>query len=605
MKNKLLTLFFVILLIILGVYLSGVWKLVLGDSVVVSLDVDKKFLDLKHGEKDTFGFESKVITNPFCKANCDYVFLDVSANKIIEHGTFNINPGFSEKKEYSITAPLKGTGQELYRFGIECRGIDAFLCESNDVSTRYNLVAVNYSFSDEEIELKENSKDTINLLIDQLRVTKGKIKVLEEFNKSFEENFEKDLKDFEVLWKNEEYFALSSEVEETIDGFLDFENEVEESLKKTIKEIEEHNLEVNQLKKIKTNFDVLMNKSLNNSFVLEINDLINKFNSKENIDEVLIKSNELISREIINEDINISFLEIKEFDLENKTIGEVIPVNVSINLVDKDSKCCVFNECNDCSGNDKYPIILLHGHAINEDLSAEYSLEGFNQLQKRFEDDGYLNSGIVSVSTSNDFPYGSFGLINSSLTFRATYYYDIYGDNAIQSKSEDIDTYALRLKNLIDIVKYKTGKEKVNVVAFSMGGLVARKYAQIFEGASINKMILLGTPNKGIKGEISLLCPVFGSSLECRDMNENSLFMNGLNTGKTSVDLHNIYAKGCNMVDGEGDGAVLSSNAELSEARNYIIEGKCRSVAQPLHLDLLNFNLYPEVYDTLKIILEE
>ena len=59
------------------------------------------------------------------------------------------------------------------------------------------------------------------------------------------------------------------------------------------------------------------------------------------------------------------------------------------------------------------------------------------------------------------------------------------------------------LKELIDLLKFRTGRDKVVIVAHSMGGLVARSYMQIFGDEDVDKIIMITTPNKGVSGSVS------------------------------------------------------------------------------------------------------
>ena len=53
---------------------------------------------------------------------------------------------------------------------------------------------------------------------------------------------------------------------------------------------------------------------------------------------------------------------------------------------------------------------------------------------------------------------------NVTATFRASYYYDLFNDPenpiVVSAKGDNIDTYAIRLKNLVSVVKEKTGRQK-------------------------------------------------------------------------------------------------------------------------------------------------
>ncbi len=302
-------------------------------------------------------------------------------------------------------------------------------------------------------------------------------------------------------------------------------------------------------------------------------------------------------------------LPLAEINYTPLTMPEIIPLPINFSFTDPEPQCCIFGDCSNCCStpacqNDPatYPVVFLHGHAVSKETSADYSLEGFNQIQERLEEEGYLNAGAITLYTSRNIPPGSWGKLNVPLALRASYYFDLFEEPenyvVVPTKSENIDTYAIRLKDLIDTIKYKTGKPKVNLVAFSMGGLVARRYLQVFGSDNVNMLIMIGTPNKGIVGDVAEYCPLVGEQRECRDMHAESIFMKKLNTGKLPyVPIHNIVGTGCEMNGEQGDGAVLERNAYLEGAQNYIINGTCEGVAEPLHLALRDIETYPEVYE--------
>ena len=119
-------------------------------------------------------------------------------------------------------------------------------------------------------------------------------------------------------------------------------------------------------------------------------------------------------------------------------------------------------------------------------------------------------------------------------------------------------------------------------------------------------MIMIGAPNKGITGDILKYCPVIGEGLECRDMNSDSLFINKLNTAPLpKIPITNIIGSGCDMDGLDGDGTVLTQNAFLEGADNHIINGTCRGKLKPLHIDLRDIEMYPEVYRVIKTALEK
>lgn len=60
------------------------------------------------------------------------------------------------------------------------------------------------------------------------------------------------------------------------------------------------------------------------------------------------------------------------------------------------------------------------------------------------------------------------------------------------------DDTAKTLRDLIERAKRETGSKKVDIVAHSMGGLVARYYIEkVQKTANVRKLVMLGTPNRG------------------------------------------------------------------------------------------------------------
>lgn len=261
------------------------------------------------------------------------------------------------------------------------------------------------------------------------------------------------------------------------------------------------------------------------------------------------------------------------------------------------SDCCINSECR--SDPTKYPIIFLHGHDFSKDIPADYSLDTFRVVERKLTEKGYLTAGIISVSSESE-EYGKLGLTNVPLTIRGSYYFDVYKTEddyqILQTKSENIDTYAIRLNDIINNVKFATGRPKVIIIAHSMGGLVARRYAQIFGNESVDKLILIGTPNKGMEGTIIKACPIFGEDIECKDMDSTSLFMNKLNGQKPNVKIYNIIGINCTTDGQSSDGIALEKNVYLDGAENIKISGTCEGI-KLLHNEMLNVAKYPEVME--------
>lgn len=288
-------------------------------------------------------------------------------------------------------------------------------------------------------------------------------------------------------------------------------------------------------------------------------------------------------------------------------------------LPDNPPVCCVLGDCGPCCNDESckndpksFPVILLHGHSIAKDNSPEFSLDSFNKLQSKLQEDGYLNAGTVSLYSKNEkVQPGLWGFSGKPITVKVSYYYDAFLKDdkyiVIPTKSENIDTYAIRLKDLIELTKERTGKPKVNVIAYSMGGLVARRYLQIFGSQDVDKLIMVGTPNKGISGSVASYCGLVGENRECKDMLKDSLFINKLNEQSkqpSNVKMYSIIGMGCKMNGEDGDGLVTASSAKLDNASLFYVNGTC-SVGSLLHTNLLAIDKYPEVYNLIVKILKE
>ncbi len=287
-------------------------------------------------------------------------------------------------------------------------------------------------------------------------------------------------------------------------------------------------------------------------------------------------------------------------------------------LEDNLPKCCIFGKCevcceyDVCNNENNYPVIFVHGHMIYE--SNDPNPASFADIQKKLNNDGFLNAGELDLTQAYEIDQeGILGRMDAPFTFRGSYYFITeygIGDYKLSiQKSERIENYAIRLKEIISLIKYKTGRDKVNIVAQSMGGLVARDYLTIFGYDDVDKVVLINTPNHGVSGRVKNLCSVFGSKKECEDMSEGSIFLTRLNSQKIpeNAKVYVIRSVGCTMDNGEiGDGIVTNSSAYLEGAQNFVIKGKCTDKLQTsLHGDTLKPEMYPEVYNLILKILKE
>lgn len=281
---------------------------------------------------------------------------------------------------------------------------------------------------------------------------------------------------------------------------------------------------------------------------------------------------------------------IEELNTTNTT-GEYLPTLLP--------QCCTYNSCNPCGESKKVPLILLHGHSFSGKKSASSSTEALTNLENSLAAEGlYIPLGYADLNEYNKYSE-KIREQNIPVTLKTTYYIDL-GD----SKDESIDTYAIRLNTVIEQTKQITGSDKVDIVAHSMGGLVTRRYAQVFGSESINKLILVGTPNKGIDDNTANLCKIFGATRECEDMKEGSQFITKLNSAPNTIPhTHVILGEGCEMSNGkDGDGIAIADNVRLENSNITVIKGKCDGIDY-LHGKLIDPQKNNEAYETIKAAL--
>jgi hypothetical protein len=266
--------------------------------------------------------------------------------------------------------------------------------------------------------------------------------------------------------------------------------------------------------------------------------------------------------------------------------------------------CCYY----DCSKNN-YPVIFLHGHSVNKELPADYSLDVFTEIKEKLSEEGYLDAGAVIIKTNSEIG-GLWGKVDAPILVTASYFFEAYktekGEVINSSTSESIDTYAERLNKIIEIVKKRTGKDKVIIVSHSMGGLVTRDYLRLFGSNNVDKVILVTAPNHGVDDKIRDYCSVLGSEKPCSEMDKDGQFIKNLNENDLGiVPTYNIIGIGCNMGNETGDGIIKNSSQYLSYANNYYVSGICDEVNfDYLHLDIIYPDKYPETYELIKDILD-
>ncbi|MFH1365107.1 MAG: alpha/beta fold hydrolase [archaeon] len=648
-KSKKKKVFFLAIIIILSlgsVIFFLYANFLLGNDLLVKLSADKENIFFSNSSEQSITLTISALMNPFCIAQCQYSFFDISSGKAIETGEFTMASLLPKTQQYSFNSEGHLQGQKLNRFEVSCKSQKTKLCyTSEQKSKRSILVTLNYDLSQEQKIANELSKKEIISLREKIYNMSQELKnanySLKELNNFIiTENLLSEFANlsYTLLELNISFEELKQEW--ISQNYSDFEKTFPELKEKTNNiifkkdkfvlsvnlNILQHNSLANLLNESRIKIKELNLTNLSESSCIELNNLITELN--ETIKKFEEKSNLSYKEKEVNNFSskiqNIYELPKQENDsicLLTKIINEESLANINpilanytlpeFFLEDPFPICCFYGKCEKCCdescSNTDYPIIFLHGHSFNNATSADYSLDAFSEIKTKLEEQGYVDAGSVIISKSNE-QKGLWGKVNAPIEVTASYFFDVTKsetgeETIVSSKTVGIDTYSLRLNDLIKIVKERTGKEKVIIIAHSMGGLVARRYVQIFGEEDLDKLALITTPNQGIESTIRDSCSLIGSKTECSDMAKNSLLINKLmNSQNMSIPVYNIIGTGCEMGTETGDGIVKESNQYLIYAKNYYIDGVCNEVGLKF---LHNRILYPEEYPkTIKIIKE-
>ena len=583
--------------------------------------------------------------NPFCVAECHYEFSDLSSGNLIDSGDFTILPVFSKLKTYFFNRTETNEGQRLNRFDIKCQTQKARFCytKSKEVE-RSSLITLNYELDEEQKKLMDAARGEIielirtNLLINQdlnesnlniARINNSfSVKNLSEHSFSLYSkilNLNNSIKNLENLWRAKKVSEMQKGIAE-IKPVAQEINKSENLLRKNVSSsIYLYNSLIDNITNVRLILKEISKFPLTNLFcdkfkgeILRFNAFIEAFANESNLDKkeenTKNVSSEIIAfyQEVKDESGEICSFETPVLEKNFTKISEVYIEKVipEISLEESTPMCCFYGKCEKCCDencSDKnYPIIFLHGHSVNKALPADYSLDALVKIKDELSKDGYINVGAMITSTTEEKP-GLWGRVNAPVAITASYFFDVYrtetGEEIIvPSKTGSIDTYAIRLRDIIETVKHRTNKDKVIIMAHSMGGLVTRRYVQVFGDSDIEKVIFITIPNHGIDGKVEDSCPILGEKSTCRDMSKEGIFINKLNNApQPAFPITNIIGVGCNMGSETGDGIVKNSSQFLSYATNYYINGKCDEFSLDfLHGTIVNPQQYPEVYEIIQ-----
>jgi len=618
-----------------------------GNDLLISLDVDKQSFFLKNWEETKLDVRARVLTNPFCSANCSFKFEDLSDSRVLDYESVYFRSSGPISKEYTISSNDEKYGQKLYKLSLECNTIkEGRLCyvNSNLSKLRTRIISVNYELNDvqnliknalrnetEELNrmfyLAEDILSDTNLYLSPLNLSEFEARY--NLLKANSSKVFVGIDRLNYLYNKQEYSKLGTDISSVREDTLDFFNGVVRLNNSISNEVLSYNSLVDNISLMRAQILFLEEYNFTGYSIPIVESFVRNFNSMiidiKKIDTLDNKFN--LFNGVWVEKENLLFILENEsahgiYGDENLGVS-IYPANIEkiyINYTDYSSDftlpepppiCCFKNECYECIKDPSlnYPVILVHGHSFNEKLSAELSMESFSDMARALEKDGYLDAGYFYRSQYEDSSQGYLGRINNSIVVEATYYLDtlITEEDSfiLESKLESIDTYSSRLNEIISNVKYLTGKEKVIVVAHSMGSLVTRRYMQLYGEDDLDRVILIGGPNNGIDGLILNSCAVFGADIECSEMNESSLFMKELSSSPPpNIPVYNLIGLGCPFEGSEGDGIVKNESAYLEWAENIYVNGTCVGV-DFFHVRMIKPTYHPDIYEIVKHLIKD
>ena len=625
------------IVILFGTKIYLAFNLLIGNDALVRLTASDQDLFLSNSESVEIEFDTYVSANPFCKSSCEYSLKDLSSGEVLDRNSFDTIVTNPSSQKYTLYAPDKGEGQKLYRFGVSCVSSESGFCETTGEAIEKSfIVSLNYNLSEEQSVLREVAIEKLNRTIEDFvalnvlalenkylfevlsnrTLTKGLLKInLTEIEVKMNESLNE--------FRHYEYGGVISDVVNLSNRTL-----VDENLRLRL-EVDDYN---NFVLLVREEEAKLIGLSLEKNMsdydesnvamlIFEYNAFLSSLNSSIDVKKKTHEIGTLVAR---SDEIFLSLDKLNEsdfvFDKINSSTLEFITINFSdsyesnLSILPEDLICSydgIYGTCCDEScakDSDKYPVILLHGHSFNSAISAEKSLGDLQRIREKLFLDGFLDGGDLILRSGNDFE--TFKKTRERIIFSVSYYFDIYKNTeetiVLETQSDNLDSYALRLNEIIKEVKAETGKDKVVIVAHSMGGLVSRKYLQIYGEDDVAELIMIGTPNHGIDGTTLSGCSILGEDKHCADMDARSLFMNKLNYGAVpKIPVENIIGIGCDTSGGNGDGVAKNSSVYLSWADNYYVNGTCEGFDY-LHNKMILPGKYPEVYNLVRgFILEE
>jgi pimeloyl-ACP methyl ester carboxylesterase len=241
------------------------------------------------------------------------------------------------------------------------------------------------------------------------------------------------------------------------------------------------------------------------------------------------------------------------------------------------TNCCSGDEYSDKE--ELYPVIFVHGHASETGgRVVQDSLDTFKTMATQFARNGYVQKDLLYPEDSMSLAKGAWSYCKP-VVVRVTYYEGISTGQDATYSDKGIATYSPTLSKEVDAVLRATNKDKVIIVAHSMGGIVSRYYIKYDGGQTkVDKIITISSPHYGTRTLYSVLGPIsyiLLGATESAQMKQGSSFLQALNSPSDSlVDSYTIMGDNDGCITAPCDGVVAVDTAKLKGAKkNEVFNG--------------------------------
>ena len=264
--------FFVVLFVLLVIYFLSIYLFqfrgTYAEQIIMENNPQYVNLNLRQGDLVNVSLETDIRTNLFCRVVCDFEFVDLSNDVVLDEGSISFSNQKKHVFEASLSAEKLGSGQDLFLFEISCSTLDSRMCSRTRFPIiRNSLITLNYEPSLEQ-QLKKREVEGVteeltglfqsakaNILSAELKLNNFSHMKKSHLERNvlalriFEEVVERDLFLIEEFWETQNYSFVLDEIKNRnlMEKAIHFKEDSNVLLEKIESERQIHNLLVDLL----------------------------------------------------------------------------------------------------------------------------------------------------------------------------------------------------------------------------------------------------------------------------------------------------------------------------------------------------------------------